>query len=203
MKLANFTWIREPRQYTIEENTLNIRTEPHTDLWQRSYYGFRNDNAPLFVIQSEERFFSFQVQCHFTESKHRFDQGGIVLYQDSENWLKASVEYENEDYAHLGAVVTNLGYSDWSTTRISSKCKSMWYRLSRRDSDFLIENSLDGHSWAQMRLCHLHKIEDSLRFGVYACSPENSSFTAQFTNFHFGECRWQTHDGQAPDPIET
>lgn len=182
---------------------LSICTEAHTDLWQRSYYGFRNDNAPLFVTQSEENFFSFSVQCHFAESRHRFEQCGIVLYQDSENWIKASVEYENKDYAHLGAVVTNLGYSDWSTTRISPDCKSMWYRLSRRGSDFLIENSLDGQSWEQLRLCHLHKGEGKVRFGVYACSPEDSSFSAQFTDFHYGACQWQAHDGQAPDSIET
>lgn len=203
MKPADFYWIRKPKHYSIKENTLSICTEARTDLWQRTYYGFRNDNAPLFVTQSEKGYFSFTVQCHFAETKHRFEQCGIVLYQDSENWIKASVEYENKDFAHLGAVVTNLGYSDWSTTRISSNCKNMWYRLSRRASDFLIENSLDGQTWAQLRLCHLHKGEGAVCFGVYACSPENSSFTAQFTDFHFGACQWQTHDGQAPDPIET
>ena len=30
------------------------------------------------------------------------------MYLDSENWLKASVEYENEEFQHLGSVVTNL-----------------------------------------------------------------------------------------------
>ena len=46
---------------------------------------------------------------------HRFDQCGIVVYLDSENWLKASIEYENDRFQHLGSIVTNGGYSDWAT----------------------------------------------------------------------------------------
>ncbi len=63
--------------------------------------------------------FSFIVKTDFTESHHRFDQCGIVIYLDSDNWLKASVEYENDTYQHLGSVVTNDGYSDWATTASS------------------------------------------------------------------------------------
>ena len=77
-------------------------------------------------------------------SKHRFDQCGVIIYQDSDNWFKASIEYENENYQRLGSVVTNHGYSDWATTDIPAKQKEMYYRLSRRSSDYCIENSYDG-----------------------------------------------------------
>ena len=30
---------------------------------------------------------------------------GIVMYLDSENWLKGSVEYENDEFQHLGISV--------------------------------------------------------------------------------------------------
>ena len=33
----------------------------------------------------------------------------------------------------------------------------------------------------------------------YACSPEDSSFTAIFTDIQFGECVWKAHDGQPAD----
>lgn len=55
----------------------------------------------------------------------RFDQCGVVMYLDSENWLKGSIEYENEQYQHLGSVGTNHGYSDWATTSIDASVKSM------------------------------------------------------------------------------
>ena len=174
-------------------------TRPRTDLWQRTYYHFQNDNAPVFQMETEEKYFSFVVKTDFSQSCHRFDQCGIVMYLDSENWLKASVEYENEQYQHLGSVVTNLGYSDWATTVIDASVKSMWYRLSRREDDYRVECSFDGVKFQQMRICHMHRGGQKIRFGIYACSPEDSSFRAVFTDMELTECRWQAHDGQQPD----
>jgi regulation of enolase protein 1 (concanavalin A-like superfamily) len=198
--IRDFFWTREPESYTATEEKVEIVTKPHTDLWQRTYYHFRNDNAPVFQMETEERYFSFTVKTAF-ESKHRFDQCGVVMYLDSENWLKASIEYENEEFQHLGSVATNLGYSDWATTAIDASIKSMWYRFSRREDDYCIECSRDGVRFSQMRICHMHKGGGKIRFGIYACSPENSSFKATFTNMQMTECKWLAHDGQAPDEV--
>ena len=191
-------WTRLPKSCNMGEDTIEIITAPHTDLWQRTYYHFRNDNAPVLQVKTREKFFSFVVKTQF-ESKHRFDQCGVVLYLDSDNWLKASIEYENEEFQHLGSVVTNHGYSDWATTAIPADIKSMWYRLSRREDDFCIECSQDGVSFSQMRVCHLWEAKDEIRFGIYACSPEDSSFKATFTDLAVTECQWLAHDGQQPD----
>lgn len=197
--VTKLTWTRAPKQYTVQENQITITTEPGTDLWQRTYYGFRNDNAPALQMETEEEFFSFVVKTDFASSHHRFDQCGVVLYLDSENWLKGSIEYENEEYQRLGSVVTNHGYSDWATTDIPATVKSMWYRLSRRKSDYCIECSQDGENFRQMRICHLHEGAGKIRFGIYACSPEESSFQAVFTDMALTECKWLAHDGQQPD----
>ena len=159
-------WTRMPADYTISPERIEITTAPRTDLWQRTYYHFRNDNAPVLQLQTREPYFSFTVKTDFSGSRHRFDQCGIVVYLDSENWLKASVEYENERFAHLGSVVTNLGYSDWATTEIDAAVKTMWYRLSRREDDYCIECSDDGVTFRQMRVCHLWRGGDAIRFGV-------------------------------------
>ncbi|MGT2799858.1 DUF1349 domain-containing protein [Streptococcus marmotae] len=191
-------WTREPAAYSLSDEEITITTLPHTDLWQRTYYHFRNDNAPVLQMETDEEFFSFVVKTQF-DSKHRFDQCGVVVYLDSENWLKASIEYENETIQHLGSVVTNQGYSDWATTEIAADVREMWYRLSRRGQDFRLECSTDGQHFQQMRICHLHEAKETISFGIYACSPEDSSFTARFTNLSLGECMWLAHDGQAPD----
>ena len=115
------------------------------------------------------------------------------MYLDSENWLKASVEFENEKIQRLGSVVTNHGYSDWATTDIDSNVKIMWYRLSRREADFCIECSYDGVEFKQMRICHMWEGADEIRFGIYACSPEHSSFKAVFTDMELSDCKWQAH----------
>lgn len=191
-------WTREPKDYKITSDKVEIITAPHTDLWQRTYYHFRNDNAPVLQISTDEKYFSFIVKTEF-ESRKRFDQCGVVMYLDSENWLKGSIEYENEQFQHLGSVVTNNGYSDWATTVIDTSVKSMWYRFSRREDDYCIECSTDGKQFRQMRICHMWNGKGTVRFGIYACSPEDSSFKATFTNMQITECQWHAHNGQLPD----
>lgn len=199
MNFNNFKWTREPESCRIYDDKIEIVTKPHTDLWQRTYYHFQNDNAPVLQMETDEKYFSFVVKTEFHESHHRFDQCGIVMYLDSENWLKGSVEYENDNYQHLGSVITNHGYSDWATTSIDTSVKSMWYRLSRREDDYCIECSLDGTAFSQMRICHMFRGGGKIAFGIYACSPEDSSFKAVFSHMEMMECQWKAHEGQKPD----
>lgn len=199
MNFNNFKWTRELESCRIYDDKIEIVTKPHTDLWQRTYYHFQNDNAPVLQMETDEKYFSFVVKTEFHESHHRFDQCGIVMYLDSENWLKGSVEYENDNYQHLGSVVTNHGYSDWATTSIDTSVKSMWYRLSRREDDYCIECSLDGTAFSQMRICHMFRGGGKIAFGIYACSPEDSSFKAVFSHMEMMECQWKAHEGQKPD----
>lgn len=184
--------------YIWANGQVEMTTLPHTDLWQRTYYRFRNDNAPMLLRTSSEKYFSFSVKTVF-DSRHRFDQCGVVIYLDSDNWVKASSEYQDARIQHLGSVVTNLGYSDWATSELAADVKTIWYRLSRRENDFRIESSFDGRCYAQMRVCHLWNANDKIDFGVYACSPEESSFRAVFSEFELTDCLWPAHDGQPPD----
>ena len=85
MNIKDFKWTREPDDYTLTDDKIEIITQPGTDLWQRTYYHFRNDNAPVLQIETEEKFFSFVVKTDFKESHHRFDQCGVVMYLDSED----------------------------------------------------------------------------------------------------------------------
>lgn len=207
--MVDFTvakWIFEPKVSEVNPKSVSITTDPETDFWQRSYYGFRNDNAPALQIDSKENF-TFTTKVSF-DYQAKFDQCGLIIYLDSENWFKASIEYENEEFSRLGSVVTNLGYSDWATSDIPLP-KSIWYRLSRRGPDFLIESSFDGVFFKQMRIFHLHKLGETtaemgknnpplpggnvVSFGVYACSPLKSSFTAKFTDMKLEPCKWLAH----------
>ncbi|MEM7801768.1 MAG: DUF1349 domain-containing protein [Chloroflexota bacterium] len=206
MDLISAEWLNQPQAFEVTDNLVKIVTEPNTDFWQRSYYGFRNDNAPALLNQSAKNF-TFTAKATFEYAK-RFDQCGLIIYLDSENWFKASIEYETEQFSRLGSVVTNLGYSDWATTNISLP-PSIWYRLSRRGPDFLIESSLDGQAFKQMRIFHLHQLGETtadmgkadppirtnkpIRYGLYACSPLNSSFTAVFEGIQTESCKWEAH----------
>ena len=206
LDLRSGTWINSPSCSEVTQKTLTLETEPHTDFWQRSYYGFRNDNAPALLFKSTENF-TFTVRVDF-EYRNRFDQCGILIYQDSENWFKASAEFENSKVSRLGSVVTNYGHSDWATSDIEN-CNTLWYRLSRRGPDFLVESSLEGQTFLQMRIFHLHCLgattaemgsanpplpaEAPVNFGIYACSPESSSFRSHFSDIRLEPSIWQAH----------
>ncbi len=199
-------WLNPPKAHSITPQAVTLTTDPGTDFWQRSYYGFRNDNAHALLLDHAGNF-TFTVKVSF-DYQGQFDQCGLVIYIDSDNWFKASVELETPEFSRLGSVVTNLGHSDWATTDIATPA-SMWYRLSRRGPDFLIESSPDGGDFRQMRIFHLHCLGETTEemgkldppqephlpapFGLYACSPTQASFTARFEHWALGPCTWKSH----------
>jgi regulation of enolase protein 1 (concanavalin A-like superfamily) len=199
-------WLNPPKVFEISSQSVKITTEPNTDFWQRSYYGFRNDNAHALLLKSDSNF-TFTARVSFNY-RTRFDQCGLIIYLDSDNWFKAAIEFENEDFSRLGSVVTNHGYSDWATTDIPTPT-TIWYRLNRRGPDFLVESSHNGMEYKQMRIFHLHCLgeitlemgklnppapaEQTIPFGLYACSPLNSSFEARFDNLKLDHCLWMAH----------
>jgi regulation of enolase protein 1 (concanavalin A-like superfamily) len=199
-------WINKPKDFVIGRESVEITTEPETDFWQRTYYGFRADNAPALLFDGDASFtFTMRAKFHYEK---QYDQCGLVIYIDSENWFKASVEFETAEHSRLGSVVTTRGYSDWATRDIETTT-SIGYRLSRRGPDFLIESSLDGESYRQMRIFHVHNLGETtaemgkttpselagsiVPFGLYACSPTNSRFKAVFSDLKIGDCGWQAH----------
>jgi uncharacterized protein len=206
MDFSSAQWLYPPKRFDISDKEIRIITDPGTDFWQRTYYGFRNDNAHSLLVESSLNF-TFTTRVSF-KYQGKFDQCGLIIYLDSDNWFKASVEYENDSLARLGSVVTNLGYSDWATTDIATPA-AIWYRLSRRGPDFLIESCADGLDFKQMRIFHLHALGETtaemgkmnpptpaalpVRFGLYACSPVNASFEARFDHWKFEDCAWLAH----------
>lgn len=66
--INELVWTREPAQYSLDKNRIEIVTMPGTDLWQRTYYHFRNDNAPVLQMETAEKYFSFAVKTDFTGS---------------------------------------------------------------------------------------------------------------------------------------
>lgn len=102
-------------------------------------------------------------------------------------WLKTSVEFEPDGQSRLGAVVTNAQYSDWSTQPISAEVHSVWFRVRAEGCDYIVESSLDGHSWEQIRMARLLE-RSTMPFvscGLYACSPKAAGYKAEFAFLDF------------------
>lgn len=178
---SKLVWSPEALPCTIGDDRIEITTRPKTDLWQRTFGGFAVDNAPVLQMPIREPYFVFTAKASFVGAA-QYDQCGLVMHLDSETWFKASIECENDKIKHLGSVATNRGWSDWACTAVDASVTDMWYRMSRKGSDFLLETSADGVSFNILRMFHMDKCEGEINIGVYACSPGDSSFTATFTD---------------------
>ena len=187
----NFFWFNEPATYKLGTG-LEIFTNPKTDFWQKTHYGFQRDDGHCLLIKQAGDF-SMTTHVEF-RPQEKYDQCGLIVRGDGENWIKMSTEYENEQYGRLGSVVTNLGYSDWATQDIPASHQQMWYRISKNGNDFLLENSFNGEEWLQVRITHLHKTFEQLEVGVYACSPIGKDFWCRFDQLTIAENTWAYHE---------
>ncbi|MDD3823756.1 MAG: DUF1349 domain-containing protein [Sphaerochaetaceae bacterium] len=182
-------WSHEP-EHRWHDDALTLKTQSGTDFWQGTHYGFRRDDGHCLLTDVEQDF-SLVVRCSFTPA-NRYDQGGVMVRIDAENWIKIGIEAESKSVSRLGSVVTNLGYSDWATQDIDAAIRRMWYRVQGKGPDVLIECSETGKSWNQMRITHLHAYPGRLSIGVYACSPsQGDGCEVTFDHLHIGERLWE------------
>ncbi|MGL4854314.1 MAG: DUF1349 domain-containing protein, partial [Lentisphaeria bacterium] len=90
LSMLNAVWHNQPAYSQVDANFVSMVTNGGTDLWQNTFYNFVADNAPALLLESSE---NFTFTCHAEFSYHnRYDQCGIILYINSENWFKASLE---------------------------------------------------------------------------------------------------------------
>ena len=203
--LAHAAWLNPPAQCAVTDDGITIVTEPHTDFWQRTFYGFRASNAPAAMVETDHNVtLSVRVRADY---RRRYDQAGVVVWIDQDNWFKASVEHEDATRGRLGSVLTTAGHSDWTTRDVTAPA-AVWFRLSRRGPDFRLE-ARTGQDWEQLRIFHVARLGATeaawgalppteipaapVRIGVYACSPEESSFTARFDEIRMEPSVWGPH----------
>jgi hypothetical protein len=171
-------WHHEPEIWQIKNNQLIVTSEKETDFWQRTHYGFQADNGHFLFAEVKGDFvMESRVNCQFI---HQYDQAGLMVRVSDECWVKTSVEKEIGEPNKLGAVVTNHGYSDWSTQDVIDDFLNYRLRITRTGSDYQIEyfNGQDS-SWIQLRLFHLFD-QSNVQAGIYCCSPKEGGFSAAF-----------------------
>ncbi len=181
---ALLNWHGEPARWSIVDERLRIEPDARTDFWQRTHYGFQADNGHYLCCDVEgDAVIATHVRFH---AKNQYDQAGLMVRHSASCWLKTSVEHEPGAKSRLGAVVTNHGYSDWSTQPFEGD--EVWLRIRREGADFIVEASENGSVWEQIRMAHLDLGDDTpgngqraLTGGVYACSPKASGFVAEFS----------------------
>lgn len=176
------SWHCEPKQWSVDtaQRQLVIATDAGTDFWQRTHYGFERDDGHFLHLPVIG---DFVATTRVTAAgHHQYDQAGLMLRLSATCWVKTSVEFEPEEPSRLGAVVTNGGYSDWSTQAVPKELKAMWFRIELRAADCTVLTSIDGTDWQQIRVAHLAErtMNQPVSCGLYACSPKAAGFEARF-----------------------
>lgn len=176
--LENMQWFNEPENWEVKNGKLTMDVTPQSDYWRISHYGFTVDDAPfIYTVRGGE----FEVKVKISgDYKVRFDQAGLMLRIDKENYIKAGIEYVDGKY-NLSAVVTHTT-SDWSVIELAEPVEYVWIKAVRRLDAVEIFYSFDDVKYTMMRNCWLQD-NTPVMVGMMAACPDGNGFKATFENF--------------------
>eukprot|EP01132_Coremiostelium_polycephalum_P002197 gene2197-2708_t len=177
-------WINEPKVWNkIDSESLEVVTDSKTDFWSSTYYGFTFFTGHFYGVKELQGDFSFQV-CVEADFKELYDQAGLMVIQDENNWLKAGIEY-SDGKPMMGSVLTKLGKSDWATGPYSGTDPSrFWMRITVQNECIRLQYSADdGKTWPLLRLCPFPSISTPQKFsiGVMTCTPQREGLKVKFS----------------------
>lgn len=177
--LEKMTWFNEPEKWSIQgKNILNMLVPAKTDYWRISHYGFTVDDAPFYYATYGGE---FEVKVKITGNYvTTFDQMGIMLRIDHENWIKTGVEFVNGKQ-NVSSVVTHKT-SDWSVVELDKAPRSIWMKAVRKLDAVEIFYSLDDKKYTMLRTCWF-KDNCPVMVGLIGASPDGKGFEAVFENF--------------------
>ena len=174
--LQNFQWLNDPVDVFFDDKGMNVLAKEKTDFWQSLHRNFARDNGHFFYTYKTGDF-SMTVKWSFKSLSH-FQQCGIMVRVDERNWLKASLMHEDAGAPKLGTSLTQKGYSDWASQNLAGEIGEIWYRIARKNGDYVVSFSIDGENFSQIRLAHLMRDMPEVKVGAYICSPNVSGFEA-------------------------
>ena len=176
--LDKMQWFNEPTMWEIKNNSLTMNVTPQSDYWRISHYGFTVDDAPfLYTLRGGE----FEVKVKVTgDYTARFDQAGLMLRIDHENYIKAGIEFVDGKY-NLSTVVTHHS-SDWSIIALDRPVPFVWIKAVRRLDAIEVFYSFDDVTYTLMRNAWMPD-NHPIMVGVMAACPDGNGFKARFDNF--------------------
>lgn len=176
--LEKMQWFNEPSQWEIKDKKLTLFATPQSDYWRIAHYGFTVDDAPfLYTTYGGE----FEAKVKITgDYRERYDQAGMMIRIDHENYIKTGIEYVDGKY-NLSAVVTHHT-SDWSVITLDRAVPFIWIKAVRRLDAVEIYYSYDDQTYTLMRIAWLQD-NTTVQVGLMAASPDGQGFQASFEHF--------------------
>lgn len=177
--LSNMNWFNQPEEWRIISPTeMRMQVPAQTDYWRITHYGFTVDDAPFYYSTYGGE---FEVKVKITgEYITTFDQMGLMLRIDHENWIKAGVEFVNGKQ-NISTVVTHKT-SDWSVVELDDAPKSVWIKAIRRLDAVEVLYSLDDKKYTMLRTCWFQD-NCPVMIGLMGASPDGDGFEAIFEDF--------------------
>ena len=176
--LEKMQWFNEPSQWEIKDKKLTLFATPQSDYWRIAHYGFTVDDAPfLYTTYGGE----FEAKVKITgDYKVRYDQAGMMIRIDHENYIKTGIEYVDGKY-NLSAVVTHHT-SDWSVITLDRPVPFVWIKAVRRLDAVEIYYSFDDKDYTPMRIAWMQD-NTPVQVGLMAASPDGQGFQASLEHF--------------------
>ncbi|RYZ84689.1 MAG: DUF1349 domain-containing protein, partial [Moraxellaceae bacterium] len=123
----------------------------------------------------------FEAKVKLTGAyKTRFDQMGLMIRTDHENYIKTGVEFVDGKF-NVSTVVTHHT-SDWSVTTLEKAPPFIWIKVVRRLDAIEIFYSLDDKNYLLARNAFLQD-NRPVMVGLMAASPDGNGFEATFEHF--------------------
>lgn len=176
--LERMQWFNEPESYTIKGGTLTMDVPAQCDYWRIAHYGFTVDDGPfLYTTYGGE----FEAKVKVSgEYKTRFDQAGMMIRIDHENYVKFGIEYVDGKY-NISAVVTHHT-SDWSVITLDKPVDFIWIKALRRKDAIELFYSFDDKEYTMMRTLWMQD-NCPVMVGPVAACPDGNGFKARFEHF--------------------
>ena len=183
------SWLNEPASWELVGSNLLVTTKDQSDFWRTTSYGFIHDTGHALLNDFPQ---DTSVELSWILNyREQFDQAGLFIWADDENWIKAGVEFA-DGAPQLGAVVTR-GMSDWSVAPVSEWMdKEVHLRVSRSGDAITVRAKCES-DWKLVRLAPLDPSKD-WKVGLHAASPSRSGLEVQFTKLAVGLADTALHD---------
>ena len=176
--LEKMNWFNEPAQWSVSGNRLTMAVTPKSDYWRISHYGFTVDDAPFYYGEYGGE---FEVKVKISgDYKVRFDQAGMMIRIDHENYIKAGIEYVDGKY-NLSTVVTHHT-SDWSVIALDKPVDFIWIKAVRRLDAVEIFYSFDDKEYTMMRNAWM-EANRPVKVGMMGACPDGDGFSVTFSDF--------------------
>ncbi len=176
--LEKMNWFNEPQNWEIRGKSLVMDVTPKSDYWRISHYGFTVDDAPFYYAEYGGE---FEAKVKISgDYKVRFDQAGMMIRLDHENYIKTGIEFVDGKY-NLSTVVTHQT-SDWSVIALDKPVEAIWIKAIRRLDAIEIFYSFDDKNYIMMRNAWM-AANHPVKIGMFAACPDGNGFKATFSNF--------------------